>query len=133
MDRTEAIKRKRCTKCQKAKPFAEFHKDSSRRDGIESSCKKCKAARMLQYYAENRGERLAYQARYYAGHRREGRIYAHTQRYGLNRLRTLGLDAHWRALRAERKFQEENPGYIQDLPQSLEDFKEMLGNLDEKS
>lgn len=40
---------KTCSKCKIEKPFTEFNKDALKKDGLESSCKACKAA----HYAAN--------------------------------------------------------------------------------
>ena len=41
---------KTCTKCGETKPFAEFHKQTSKKDGYRSQCKSCRK----QYRQENR-------------------------------------------------------------------------------
>lgn len=41
-----------CSKCVKYKPFAEFSKDKSKKDGLAHSCKSC----YKQYHAANRAE-----------------------------------------------------------------------------
>ena len=35
---------KTCSKCKLAKPFSEFHRNRTRRDGREYTCKKCVAS-----------------------------------------------------------------------------------------
>jgi len=49
-----------CTKCKEEKPLTEFHKDSSKKDGMQIHCKSCRK----QHYQENREHRLDYFKRY---------------------------------------------------------------------
>lgn len=42
---------KTCTKCLKAKPLSEFHKDASKRDGLYSSCKHCVSVYHRKHHA----------------------------------------------------------------------------------
>lgn len=49
---------KRCTRCGETKPFEQFSKDKSRKDGKQLRCKQCNAA----YHADNRSEEVAQRA-----------------------------------------------------------------------
>ena len=40
---------KRCSKCKLEKPFIDFNKNKSRKDGYQSSCKKCHSKMMSGY------------------------------------------------------------------------------------
>ena len=40
---------KKCTKCKEEKPLSGFNKNKSRKDGYQSSCKKCHSKMMLEY------------------------------------------------------------------------------------
>lgn len=40
---------KKCTKCKEEKPLSDFNKNKSRKDGYQSSCKKCHSKMMLEY------------------------------------------------------------------------------------
>ena len=44
---------KYCTKCKQTKELTEFHKDSSRRDGLQSQCKVCKKAQIKKWKQNN--------------------------------------------------------------------------------
>lgn len=70
---------KRCTKCQLPKQATDFYRDKTRRDGMTSTCKQCRAAvdrrhyygtleyqraRKRKYRAENRDALLANERRY---------------------------------------------------------------------
>ena len=35
--------KKKCGKCGDKKPYSEFHKSNSARDGVQNVCKKCRA------------------------------------------------------------------------------------------
>jgi hypothetical protein len=45
---------KTCTVCNAQKLFAEFHKDSSRKDGYRSLCKECVSSHSKTYYQKNK-------------------------------------------------------------------------------
>lgn len=42
---------KKCSKCREIKPFEEFAKNKSKKDGLTDTCKPCKAAQVRDYYA----------------------------------------------------------------------------------
>lgn len=44
---------KYCKKCDTEKPKTEFHKQSAKKDGLQSRCKTCKLAENASWYAEN--------------------------------------------------------------------------------
>jgi hypothetical protein len=44
---------KRCSRCRRYKPLTEFHRDRSRKDGVQNYCKACNIARAKRFYAEN--------------------------------------------------------------------------------
>ena len=44
---------KTCSKCKERKPYSEFHKNKSKKDGLNFYCKKCKNQQYKQYYKEN--------------------------------------------------------------------------------
>lgn len=53
---------KRCSKCEKFKPntLQFYHKDATKRDGLNTRCKACKVAYMKQYNKDSTVERAAY-------------------------------------------------------------------------
>lgn len=78
------IESKTCVRCGEVKSLALFHRNKSKRGGLETQCKVCAAARGRVYcaanrdtmrtkarlrYAENRERYLAYQREYYRLHR----------------------------------------------------------------
>lgn len=44
---------KHCFKCKKYKEFSEFHKDSTKADRVQSSCKLCKINRVKSWQKDN--------------------------------------------------------------------------------
>lgn len=50
---------KQCGKCRAMKPRDCFSKDSSRKGGLESSCKSCKREHYRRYHSENAEKELA--------------------------------------------------------------------------
>lgn len=44
---------KRCSACKTKKPLAEFAKNRSRKDGLQTSCRPCDRERARRYYREN--------------------------------------------------------------------------------
>ena len=64
---------KKCSKCGTQKPLVEFHKDKTKKDGLDSNCKTCKA----QYYVQNKEKIAEQQAQYYAENKeKKARYYA---------------------------------------------------------
>lgn len=45
---------KRCTKCEKVKPFNAFHKKRQLKSGYRSCCKECRKESTKQYYENNK-------------------------------------------------------------------------------
>ena len=45
---------KTCTKCKEEKPFSEFHKDRTTKDGLHFQCKACKKEYNRKYKKENK-------------------------------------------------------------------------------
>jgi hypothetical protein len=45
---------KTCYKCKEEKPFSEFHKNRTKKDGFSDSCKVCKNKYIRKYYQENK-------------------------------------------------------------------------------
>jgi hypothetical protein len=50
---------KRCARCKKRRPFADFTKNASSKDGLNHSCKLCHRAYTRQHYAANKSYYLA--------------------------------------------------------------------------
>lgn len=46
------IHEKACTKCKAIKPFSEFYKNRSKKDGLDGQCRKCCLARNVRCYAK---------------------------------------------------------------------------------
>ena len=63
MDNQE-IKTKRCSKCGRILPITEFHKDKSRKDGLQCWCKDCQKAMKKEWYQSNKDAILKKQAAY---------------------------------------------------------------------
>lgn len=54
MDASDSTTFKRCPKCGEWKSRDDFHKNSTRRDGLASHCKTCNAVRRKAYYEANK-------------------------------------------------------------------------------
>ena len=48
-----AFDEKTCTKCGETKPLEEFHKDRTKKDGLQSYCKECAREKARKWYAAN--------------------------------------------------------------------------------
>lgn len=53
------IKVKECCKCKKMKPYSEFNKNKTRKDGYSSWCKECSKEYDKAYYSKNKKKRKA--------------------------------------------------------------------------
>lgn len=62
---------KACTKCLLVKLLRDFHKDFSRKDGLNYLCKNCHKSRLDSYRDKNPEKALLQSARYYASHKEE--------------------------------------------------------------
>ena len=69
---------KQCLKCETKKPLAKFHKDHSKKDGLNPRCKKCESRRNQEHYGQNRDKLIRQKRGYYGtigGHLR--RVFSH--------------------------------------------------------
>lgn len=55
---------KKCSKCNINKDESHFHKDITRKDGLNSSCKECKKPNSKTYYSIHRKDRVEYAKNY---------------------------------------------------------------------
>ena len=98
---------KRCTKCGKIKPLAEFHVRSDRKSGRRSACKTCSNAKSIAYHQENREQVLARQARHRESHREEenarSRIYRDGHKEEIRVRNRAYQEAHKEDLAAKRR------------------------------
>ena len=51
---------KRCARCGLVKPISEFHKNRSRRDGLQTYCNSCRAVIDHELYERRRGKPIAW-------------------------------------------------------------------------
>lgn len=65
------MKMKICTKCHEEKSLSEFTKDKTKRDGLYSSCKKCRHVEGAQYYLKNKPRFKNNNHQYYLSHKKE--------------------------------------------------------------
>jgi hypothetical protein len=133
--------KKRCNKCKKEKPFEDFNKDKSRKDGLSYRCKSCQKTlhsnhykkntkeRCLQnkeWYEKNKDQRLKKCAEYYQNNKDKKNEYqkmrrkTHPQSKIAERLR----GRIWQALKGNAK----THNTIQLLGCSVEDLKTYLEN-----
>jgi len=56
---------KKCSKCGEIKPFEEFYKDKSHKDGYRSICKKCIKENNKKWYEENKEYMKEYNKKWY--------------------------------------------------------------------
>jgi hypothetical protein len=54
-----------CSKCKVEKPFEEFSKDKSKKEGYRNDCKYCFKEYYKKYYLENKNKLCEYQKLYY--------------------------------------------------------------------
>ena len=59
---------KKCTRCSKEASEDEFNKQTSSKDGLNSACKACVAAKNKTYYEDNKRDRKEYNAKYHQKH-----------------------------------------------------------------
>lgn len=71
---------KTCTGCGETKPYTEYHRNASSKDGLRSRCKACQSARRKAYYAANREAALACRKAYYEANR-ERYLARHAERW----------------------------------------------------
>ncbi len=62
---------KTCGKCHETKPISEFHKDKTRKDGVNPFCAVCKTNYTKVYYELHKEERKRVQNAYYKKNRTE--------------------------------------------------------------
>lgn len=72
-------KGKKCLKCGEVKELSEFHKNNTRRDGLQERCKKCRSIHGAIFYQNNREKKLK-QGREYKNNNREA-IQKHDREY----------------------------------------------------
>lgn len=48
------MKKKICSKCKQEKIISKFGKNSSKKDGLQSICKKCQSKYQVMYYKKDR-------------------------------------------------------------------------------
>lgn len=71
---------KQCTRCGRDLPHTDFHKDTSRRDGLTSACKTCRGLGIRRWYERNRNTVLAHKRLWHATHREQQRAAAYRRR-----------------------------------------------------
>lgn len=59
-----------CSRCKEEKPFSDFSKDRTRKDGIRGTCRACAREQNREYYKRNR-EKTKEQVRKYKEENRE--------------------------------------------------------------
>jgi len=64
-------KLKKCSRCKELKMLTNFHRDGTRKDGLDSICKDCSK----QKYLEDKKNRLVYQKEYRKTHKEQIRKY----------------------------------------------------------
>lgn len=93
---------KQCYKCGKIKPFDDFHKDKTLRDGHSNKCKDCANKASREWYIKNRGDALSRAQEYRATHKKE--IKAYRQQPGvMERARTAKRSEHYKEVRRARR------------------------------
>jgi len=75
---------KTCCKCGRAMPFAEFPRDSIKKDGLSSYCRACNSAVAKAWHVAHREQYRERAKRYRATHRKEC-----TERWNRCRLKNL--------------------------------------------
>lgn len=99
MDNVE-VKTKRCSKCGRFLPLADFNKRKRSSDGLDYWCKECQKAYKAEYYQSNRDSELKKQADYYQAHKDEIQAY-NTKYYQANKEAILKYQSEYRAKNKE--------------------------------
>lgn len=71
---------KTCSKCKIEKLAGEFSENKSKKDGLQSLCKKCSNERNKQYYQTHKKDIDEYQKQYRQTHKKEGKQYRQTHK-----------------------------------------------------
>ena len=66
---------KTCSKCKEEKPFSEFHKNRTRKDGLCVHCKTCKIKQSKSYYEKNKEKERERDRKYYQENKERKREY----------------------------------------------------------
>jgi hypothetical protein len=71
---------KLCCTCKIQKPFNEFHKKKSTRDGYHLRCKACRKIESINYRNDNKETRVEYDKNYYTTNKEKILQYQHRYR-----------------------------------------------------
>ena len=121
---------KECQKCERAKPYSEFHKYSSSKDGYQRWCKKCKGQTAIER-REEKGNLLRKQTRDWKKDNLD-RTKIHNQTYynkNINK-RKKYIQEYNRTVRGKEVKQKKDSrrraikknAYLEDVPQSFIDL-----------
>jgi len=99
LERLRAQGLKKCSECDRVKPFEEFRKDKRAKDGRHPQCKACEA----EYREATREKRLEYSRQWYEVNR-EQRLEYYRQYRETNRERKLEYDREY-----SRQWAKDNP------------------------
>tara|TARA_R110002020_G_C15944375_1_gene744990 strand:- start:33 stop:641 length:609 start_codon:yes stop_codon:yes gene_type:complete len=104
---------KTCSKCKEQKPHSEFHKNKTRKDGLQSHCKKCQSRCAKQYYKENKEKIKQYRKENPENKRQQQKRY-----YKKNAER---LKKYYKQYREENieKERQRNKQYLKNLPAAV--------------
>ena len=83
-------KQKRCCKCKKTKQVSEFHRDRSKKDGLQNWCMSCRRKWRAKYRADNKDRIAARTAKYRAANKDKIAEY-----YEANKERIAAKHAEW--------------------------------------
>ena len=98
-------KTKICSKCKKEKHIIDFSKDSSKSDGLYSSCKDCKRIKDMNYRDNNRDKYRKYQKKWQKNNPEKTREYQ-KRYYKKNKDKRIKNSTNW--IKKERR---ENPAF----------------------
>lgn len=121
----ENARGKTCTKCGEFKPFSEFHKKKSMKDGYRSACKMCTNAQNTAYRISNRDKCIESSRKYKEKNREKIRKSAEKYRKEnreacLERIKTWQRrNAHY-LIEYRRKYYEENKEKIREKQKEYE-------------
>ena len=115
---------KRCSKCGRVLPLADFNKRKSSKDGLQYYCKDCQKAMHAEWHDHNKEKKAAYDAEYYQSNKEKIAAYNAEWRaknptynaewYQTHRDSELKRAAEWRA---------KNPTYDAEYYQSNKEKK----------
>jgi 5-methylcytosine-specific restriction endonuclease McrA len=88
-------RKKKCGRCGEVKPFKEFHKDKSKKDGVHTICVACNRVSDKEYYTKNK-ETIKAKAKLWSDANPERKKQNDKRHYEANKERVKAVNHLWR-------------------------------------